>query len=72
MFVLGVFALPAIASGGAVAWALSRPLGPMCLLVGGAIAGGWIVFEVVLGCRFMGKTLDRLDPSTAGIEAQED
>ena len=72
MFMLTLFALPAIASGAAVAWALSRPLGPMCLLVGGAIASGWIVFEVVLGCRFMGKVLDRIDPSTAGIEAQED
>jgi hypothetical protein len=28
--------------------------------------------EVALACRLLGGLVDRLDPSTAGIEAQED
>jgi ABC-2 type transport system permease protein len=72
LITLGVVAIPAAASGGVAAWLLSPVIGPACLLVGAVIAAGWMVAEVAFGCRFLGRLLDRLDPSTAGIEAQEE
>jgi hypothetical protein len=71
LFALGLVALPAAASGGVAAWLLSPHFGPLCLLVGAAIALGWMIAEVAFVCRLLGGVLDRLDPSTAGIEAQE-
>jgi hypothetical protein len=67
--VLAVCLVPAALSGGLSAWLLAVPLGPAALLVGGAIAAGWVLAEVVVATRFLGKLLDRLDPSTAGIES---
>jgi ABC-2 type transport system permease protein len=64
-------ALPAAAVGGIVAWFLAHAMGPAALVPGGIVAATWMVGEVVLGCSLLGKVLDRLDPSTAGIEAQE-
>jgi hypothetical protein len=72
LFALSVVALPAAASGGVAAWLLSPHVGPVCLLVGAAIALAWMIAEVAFVCRLLGGVLDRLDPSTAGIEAQED
>ncbi|MEP7028600.1 MAG: hypothetical protein ABI960_08385, partial [Candidatus Eisenbacteria bacterium] len=71
LFALGVVALPAAASGGVAAWLLSRWLGPACLIVGAGIAAAWMLVEVAFACRLLGGVLDRLDPSTAGIEAQK-
>jgi hypothetical protein len=72
VFVLGVVALPAAAIGGLVAWALAAPLGPASLVGGAVVTGGTMVGEVMIACRLLGRMLDRLDPSTAGIEAQDD
>ena len=71
LFTLAVVALPAVASGGLLAWVLSAGLGPWCLVPGGVVAAGWMALEAVVACRLLGRALDRLDPSTAGIEAQE-
>jgi len=71
LFTLAVVALPAVASGGLLARLLANSLGPLCLLPGGIVTAGWMVLEVWIACRLLGKVLDRLDPSTAGIEAQE-
>ena len=72
MFVLSLTALPAAASGGVASWLLAPALGPWCLLPGALIAAGWMVAEVAFACRLLGRLVDRLDPSTAGIEAQEE
>jgi hypothetical protein len=72
LFALSVVVLPAAASGGIVAWLLAAHIGPACMLVGAVIAAAWMWGEVVLACRMLGGLVDRLDPSTAGIEAQED
>jgi len=71
MVTLAVVALPAVATGGLLAWLLAKPLGPLCLLPGGIVTAAWMALEVWIACRLLGKVLDRLDPSTAGIEAQE-
>ncbi len=71
MFVLAVVAVPAVASGGVLSWVLAHALGPWCLVPGGLVAAAWMALEVVVGCRLLGRVLDRIDPSTAGIEAQE-
>jgi len=42
------------------------------VIVGALIAAAWMVAEVAFACRLLGRVLDRLDPSTAGIEAQEE
>jgi hypothetical protein len=68
---LSLFALPAAVIGGFITWFLSRAMGPAALLPGGIAAAVCMVAEVLIGCRLLGKLLDRLDPSTAGIEAQE-
>jgi len=62
---------PAVGIGGLLAWLLARPLGTLCLLPGGTVSATIMVVEVWIACRLLGKLLDRLDPSTAGIEAQE-
>lgn len=72
LFVMSVVVLPAAASGGVAAWLLSSHVGPFCLVVGALIAAGWMWGEVAIACRLLGGLVDRLDPSTAGIEAQED
>src|SRR5262249_44618538 len=64
LFVMTLIALPAAASGGAATWLLYAALGPMSLLIGGAIAGAWMVVETWVGCWFLGGVLDRIDPST--------
>jgi hypothetical protein len=69
---LSLIILPAAASGGVATWLLAPHLGPACLLVGAVIAAAWMWGEVVIGCRLLGGLVDRLDPSTAGIEAQDD
>jgi len=71
LFALCVVALPAAASGGVAAWLLAPAFGPACTIVGAVIAAAWMVAEVAFACRLLGRLLDRLDPSTAGIEAQE-
>jgi len=69
---LSLIVLPAAASGGVATWLLAPWIGPACLLVGAVIAAAWMWGEVVFGCRLLGGMVDRLDPSTAGIEAQDD
>jgi hypothetical protein len=71
MFALFLVAVPAAISGGVAAWLLAPHVGPACLPVGAAIAFAWMVGEVAFGCRLLGKVLDRLDPSTAGIEGED-
>jgi hypothetical protein len=71
MFALGVVALPAAASGGVAAWLLAPHVGPYCLIVGALIAAAWMLAEVAFACRLLGGLVDRLDPSTAGIEAED-
>jgi hypothetical protein len=72
LFALGVTALPAAASGGVASWLLSPHVGPACLIPGAVIAAAWMIAEVMFACRLLGRMFDRLDPSTAGIEAQDD
>ncbi len=72
VFVNAVVALPAVLCGAAVTFLFLGVMGPVALVLGAGIAAAWIVLEVWLGCRMLGKIFDRLDPSTAGIEAQED
>jgi ABC-2 type transport system permease protein len=69
---LGVCTLPAALTGGLVTWLLAAPLGATALFLGGVVAAAWILAEVAVAARFMGGVLERLDPSTAGIEAQEE
>jgi hypothetical protein len=71
LFALCVVALPAAASGGTLAWLLAPRIGPVCLLLGAVVASAWMVFEVWLACRLLGGVVDRLDPSTAGIEGED-
>lgn len=71
LFALCVVALPAAASGGVAAWLLAPHVGPACLVFGAAIALAWMIAEVAFVCRLLGRVLDRLDPSTAGIEVEE-
>jgi hypothetical protein len=71
LFALCVVALPAAASGGTLAWLLSPRIGPACLPIGAAVAAAWMVAEVWFACRLLGGLVDRLDPSTAGIEAED-
>jgi len=71
MFALGVVALPAAASGGTLAWLLAPRIGPVCMVFGAAVAAAWMVGEVWLACRLLGGLVDRLDPSTAGIESED-
>ena len=70
--VLAVCLLPAAVSGGVAAWLLAGPIGAPALVVGAAVAAGWLYAEVWWATRFLGGLLDRLDPSTAGIEAPEE
>ena len=70
-FTLGVVGLPAAALGGGLAWLLASRVGPPCLVFGAALASAWMVAEVWLACRLLGKLVDRLDPSTAGIEGED-
>jgi hypothetical protein len=72
LFALIVVALPAAASGGVASWLLAPHMGPACLIVGAAIATGWMIAEVAFACRLLGGFVDRLDPSTAGIESQDE
>jgi ABC-2 type transport system permease protein len=72
LFALGLVALPAAASGGVASWLLSPHLGPACLIPGAVIAAAWMIAEVMFACRLLGGVFDRLDPSTAGIESQDD
>lgn len=69
--VLGVCALPAVIAGGVMTWLLAGPLGATSLVVGAAVAAAWIVAEVAVAARYLGGVLERLDPSTAGIESRE-
>jgi hypothetical protein len=70
--VLAVCLLPAAVSGGVAAWLLTGPIGAAALVVGAAVAAGWLYVEVWWATRYLGGLLDRLDPSTAGIEAPEE
>jgi hypothetical protein len=70
--VLGVCTLPALLSGGVAAWLLAGPIGAAAPVVGAVIAAAWIYAEVALATSYLGRVLDRLDPSNAGIEAQAD
>jgi ABC-2 type transport system permease protein len=72
LFTLALTALPAAASGGVVSWLLAPHVGPACLIPGAVIAAAWMIAEVMFACRLLGRMFDRLDPSTAGIEAQDD
>ena len=72
MFALGLTSLPAAASGGLASWLLAPHVGPACLIPGAVIAGAWMIAEVMFACRLLGGLVDRLDPSTAGIESQDD
>lgn len=69
---LGICTLPAALSGGIVTWLLAAPLGASAVFLGGAVAAAWIVAEVAVAARFMGGVLERLDPSTAGIESRDE
>ncbi len=68
---LAVIALPAGIAGGLLSWLLATPWGPWCLIPGAVLAALWIVAEIAVLCRALGKIYDRLDPSTAGIEPRE-
>jgi hypothetical protein len=68
---LGVVALPAAIAGGILSWLLSGPWGAWCLVPGALLASLWIVAEIALACRALGKLYDKLDPSSAGIEPRE-
>jgi hypothetical protein len=70
--VLALVTLPAAITGGIATWLLAPPLGAASLFIGGTMAAAWIVAEVAVAARFMGRVLDRLDPSTAGIETRDD
>lgn len=72
LIVNGVVALPAAISGAAVTFLLAGVMGSASLVLGGVVTAAWIVVEVWFGCRLLGRLFDRLDPSTAGIEAQDD
>lgn len=72
MIVLGVCTLPAVAAGGILAWILSGALGALALAAGAGLAAAVIYGEVAVATVFLGRMLDRLDPSTAGIESQDD
>jgi hypothetical protein len=71
VFALGVVALPAAASGGGVTWLLAPHIGPASLVFGAAVASAWMIVEVWFACRLLGGVVDRLDPSTAGIEGDD-
>jgi membrane-bound serine protease (ClpP class) len=47
-------------------------IGAAAPVVGAVIAAAWIYAEVALATSYLGRVLDRLDPSNAGIEAQAD
>jgi hypothetical protein len=68
---LTVIGLPAGLAGGVLSWALSGPLGALCLVPGALLAALWIVITIAVACRAMGKLFDKLDPSSAGIEPRE-
>lgn len=68
---LALFTLPALASGGIAAWLLAGVIGAPSVVIGAVIAAGWLLAEVWWATRFLGGVFDRLDPSTAGIEAPE-
>ena len=71
VFALGVVGLPAALSFGALVWLLAPQVGPESLVIGAVVASAWMVAEVWLACRLLGKVVDRLDPSTAGIESED-
>ncbi len=71
VIVLALCALPAAVSGAVAMWLLAGPMGAPAIVIGAAIAAGWLVIEVWWATQFLGRLLDRLDPSTAGIEAPE-
>ena len=68
---LGITVLPALLAGGLLTFLLAGPFGATALVLGAAVAAAWIVAEVAVAIRMLGKVLDRLDPSTAGIEASD-
>ena len=68
---LGICALPAAISGGVTTWLLVGSIGAPALVAGAIIAAAWLYVEVWFATRFLGGMFDRLDPSTAGIEAAE-
>ncbi|MEO6463279.1 MAG: hypothetical protein ABIP29_09405, partial [Candidatus Eisenbacteria bacterium] len=68
--VLAVGTLPAVVTGGVVTWLLTEALGATSLVLGAVVATAWMVAEVAVVARYLGGVLDRLDPSTAGIEAR--
>jgi ABC-2 type transport system permease protein len=70
--VIGVTTVPAALAGGFAAWILAGTIGAAALVVGAAVTTAWIVAEVAVAVRFLGGVLDRLDPSTAGIESAND
>ena len=69
---LAITVFPAVLAGGLMTFLLARPVGATSLVLGAAVAAAWIVAEVAVGIRLLGRVLDRLDPSTAGIEAKDD
>jgi hypothetical protein len=69
---LAFVALPAAIAGGILSWLLAGPWGAFALVPGALLCAGWIVVEIALGCRALGKLYDKLDPSTAGIEPREE
>jgi hypothetical protein len=69
--VLTICTLPAAISGGVATWLLAGLIGAPAMIIGAVIAAAWLVVEVWWATRFLGGLLDRLDPSTAGIEAPE-
>ncbi len=71
VIVLLICAIPAAASGAVAMWLLAGTIGAPAIVVGAAIAAAWLMFETWWATRFLGRLLDRLDPSTAGIEASE-
>jgi hypothetical protein len=68
---LSLIGLPAAVAGGVLSWLLLAPLGALCLVPGALVASAWIVVEIAIACRALGKLFDKLDPSSAGIEPRE-
>jgi hypothetical protein len=69
--VLTVCTLPALIAGAVMTWLMAGPVGATALVLGAAVAAAWIVAEVAVAARYLGRVLERLDPSTAGIESRD-
>jgi hypothetical protein len=54
LFTLTLVALPAVASGGVLAWVLAGALGPLCLLPAGVVAAGGVGRVLLPLCLFPG------------------